>query len=200
MANFIFGLRRAVFRQSLFKFVINTENVQVAEALGDARVRIAQKLGTVVVKLGAIYAGHDLLRIPIDAAVKSTFGGPRDDQEDPEIRPGCLHVQLRCLTDERFLEVLEDYESGKIKQRLQKELSQVGFEVEGLTIEIENMEEVNKTKADINERYGNQYWVHKSLISNINFESKKNVKLLGSYAFGSLAIQLSIDGFSSFIF
>ena len=158
MANFFFGLRR-VFRLS---FIIKADNVKVARELGDVAVRVVQELGSTSVKLGTIYAGYQLAKPPIDAAVTSAFGGPRDDQEDPEIRPGCLHVLLRCLTDKRFLEVLEDYESGTTKQRLQKELSQVGFEVEGLKIEIENMEEVNKIKAAINKRYGNQYWVHKS--------------------------------------
>ena len=203
MANFISAVGRVVVRPALIRFKVETNNVKVAKEAGDVAVRITQELGSTSVKLGTIYAGYQLVKPPIDAAVTRACGGPRDDQENPEIRPGCLHVLLRCLTDKRFLEVLEDYESGKIKQRLQKELSQVGFEVEGLTIEIENMEEVNKIKAAINERYGNQYWVHKSLISNINFESKKKEKLLGLYrfitfrflGFQSLAIQLSIHGF-----
>jgi hypothetical protein len=38
-----------------------------------------------------------------------------------DIKPGSLHVLLCCFTDERFLEVLADYESGRIKERLQKE-------------------------------------------------------------------------------
>jgi hypothetical protein len=59
-----------------------------------------------------------------------------------------------------------------------------GIEVEGLKVEIENMEEVGKTKAAIHEkklrlcmkRYTNQKMVHeKVVISNINFEMKKAV-------------------------
>ena len=166
MAQLFSEVATATLRGGPFSVTINTENVQVAEVLGDAAVRITQELGSTSVKLGTIYAGCELAKPPIDAAVTSAFGGPRDDQEKPKIRPGSLHVLLRCLTDERFLEVLADYESGRIKQRLQKELSQIGIEVEGLNIEIENMEEVNKTKAAINERYGNQYGMHK----NFNFK------------------------------
>lgn len=69
-----------------------------------------------------------------------------------QIRPGCLHVMLRYFTDERFLEVWTDYESGRIKERLQEEFTQSGIQVEGLMVEIENLEEVNRTKTDIERR------------------------------------------------
>ena len=162
MTQLFSEVARAALQGGPFCFIVNTENVQVAEVSGDAAVRIVESLGNTAVKLGAIYAGYQLLKISIDEAFKRTFGGPRNDQENPEVTLRCLHVLLRCLTDKRFLEVLKDYESGRIKQRLQEELSQVGIEVEGLTIEIENMEEVNNIKAAINARYGNQYWVHKT--------------------------------------
>ncbi len=41
----------------------------------------------------------------------------------------------------------------KMKERLQKEFSQVGIKVGGLKVEIENMEEVNEIKEAINKRY-----------------------------------------------
>jgi hypothetical protein len=126
---------------------ISTDNIQVAKELC--------KLGGYVgaVTLGTLL-GYRLLRSLIKDAVNEVFGGRRDDQDDPNIRPGgSLHVLLHCLTDERFLEVLEDYESGGIKERLQKEFSQIGIEVEGLKVEIENMKEVEETRAAINKRY-----------------------------------------------
>ncbi len=89
----------------------------------------------------------------IEGAVNKGLGGERDDQEVRGIRPGSLHVQLHCFTDERFLEVLAEYETGKMKERLQKEFSQVGIKVEGLKVEIENMEEVYEIKEAINKRY-----------------------------------------------
>ena len=93
----------------------------------------------------------------IDAAIAKVLGGSeRDDQEVLEIRPGSLHILLHCFTDERFLEVFADYESGRITKRLQKEFLEVGIEVEGLKVEIENMEEVENTRAAINKRYRNQ--------------------------------------------
>jgi hypothetical protein len=56
------------------------------------------------------------------------------------------------LTNERFLEVWTDYESGKMKERLQEEFSNSGIEVEGLKIEIENLKEVKETKRAIESR------------------------------------------------
>ena len=70
-----------------------------------------------------------------------------------EIKKGSLHVKLHCFTDERFLEVWTDYESGQMKTRLQEEFTQCGIEIEGLKIEIGNLEEVNDTKRGIESRY-----------------------------------------------
>ena len=128
-----------------FSFNITTDNVQVAQyLLGTVRV-----VSRAVVTLGGLYFGYRLLKPLIKSAVEKCLGGARNDQEFRGIRPGSLRVQLHCSTDERFLEVLADYESGRMKERLQKEFLQVGIKVEGLKVEIENMVEVNDTKEAI---------------------------------------------------
>ena len=116
-------------------------------------VQVAKEVCRTVTTLGALYFGYKLMKPLIEGAVNKGLGGERDDQEVRGIRPGSLHVQLHCFTDERFLEVLAEYETGKMKERLQKEFSQVGIKVEGLKVEIENMEEVNEIKEAINKRY-----------------------------------------------
>ena len=122
-------------------FTISTDSTEVVK-----------DLCCTAVKLGAMYATYRLVRPLIDAAVTKALGGnERDDQEVREIRPGCLHVLLRCLTDERFLEVLEDYESDKIKQCLEEELLKAGIKTKGLEIKIENVKEVEERKSAITE-------------------------------------------------
>ena len=128
-----------------FLFKISTDNVNVVNTLCNTAL-----------KLGALYAGYNLLRPIVDGAVKKALGGERDDQGDPDIKPGSLHVRLHCFTDERFLEVLADYESGKISKRLQEEFLRVEIKVNELKVEIENMEEVNETKKAIIRRNLNQ--------------------------------------------
>jgi hypothetical protein len=187
-----------------YSFVVSTSSVFVVKEICGAIVGVAKELGGAnanaveitkevcgtAVTLAALYTGYNLLRPVIDGVVKKSLGGEREDQDVRDIRPGSLHVLLRCFTDERFLEVWEDYESGGITERLQKEFSEVGIEVEGLKVEIENMVEVQNTKAAINKRYINQYRVHeKVFISNINFETKKAVKRLSLYSFESLVTQ-----------
>ena len=125
---------------------ISTDNVQVAS-------QVLIVVGITATTLGALYVGYELMRPRIKAAVKKAAGGERDDQGDPDIKPGSLHVKLHCLTDERFLEVLADCESGRMKERLQEEFSHVGIKVEGLKVEIENMKKVNKTRKAIHKRY-----------------------------------------------
>jgi hypothetical protein len=156
---------KTALRGGVYFFVVSTSSVfvvkevcgaivGVTKELGGAHVvEITKEVGGTVVKLAALYTGYKLLRPVIEGAVKKGFGGERDDQDVRDIRPGSLHVLLRCFTDERFLEVLADYESGRIKERLQKEFSDVGIEVEGLKVKIENMKEVEKTRAVIKKRY-----------------------------------------------
>jgi hypothetical protein len=130
---------------------IATDSVEVAREL----CRTVTKLGEVTqdvckaaVTLGSLYVGYKLLRPVIDDVLKRCFG---DDIGPP--RTGSLHVLIRCPTDERFMEVIADYVSGRMKERLQEEFSQVGIKVEGLKVEIENMVEVNEIKEAINKRY-----------------------------------------------
>ncbi|CAB3978578.1 GTP-binding YPT6 [Paramuricea clavata] len=124
---------------------ISTTDVQVVRD-------VVGTVCTTVVTLGALYAGYHLMKPLIEGAVKRAFGGERDDQEFRDIKPGSLNVLLHCLTDERFLEVLEDYESGELKKRLQEEFLLAGIKIEGIKVEILNMEEVCKSKEAINER------------------------------------------------
>ena len=131
-----------------FSFIMETDNVEVAEEI----CRDAGYVAIEVTTLGVLH-GYRLIRQRIEDVVDKVFGNDREDQQIRRIVPGSLHVDLHCLTDERFFELLRDYESGGIKERLQKEFTEVGIKVEGLNVAIENMEEVNEIKAAINERY-----------------------------------------------
>ena len=72
-------------------------------------------------------------------------GAHAPDPEVREIGEGSLLVTLRCHTSRSFLQFISDYESQKVKRRLEQELSKVGF-TEELTITIENKEEVEEQK------------------------------------------------------
>ncbi|CAB4037604.1 Hypothetical predicted protein [Paramuricea clavata] len=103
--------------------------------------------------LDAVYTRCPLVKPLIQKAVIKGIGGERDEQEVRDIKPESPHILLHCWTNERFLDVLQDHESGKLKKCLRKELSNVGVKVGELVVEIKNMEEVNKTKEAINTRY-----------------------------------------------
>ena len=101
------------------------------------------------VTLGAMYAGYKLIAKKMDGAVSRGLGGEREDQEIRSIKPGSLHVLLHCFTDQRLLEVLEDFECGTMKERLEKEFLEIGIELEGFKVEIDNIEEVKKRKEQM---------------------------------------------------
>ena len=141
---------------------------EAAEGIGKIAVDVGGKISITIsstsaqsvrdvcitaVTLGAIYAGYKLITKAIDGAVSRGLGGERDDQEIQDIKPGSLHVLLHCFTDQRLLEVLEDFESGKMKERLEKEFSEIGIEVEGLRVEIDNIQEVKKRKEQMYEGF-----------------------------------------------
>ena len=136
-----------------FSFKISTDSVEVVRELCKTAGEVTHDVCKTAITLGVLYTGYKLIKPLIDVAVRRALGGERDDQEVQGIEPGSLHVQLHCFTDKRFLEVLADYESGRMKERLQEEFSLVGIKVKGLKVEIENMVEVNKTKEAINKRY-----------------------------------------------
>ena len=141
---------QAGFTWSDMSFNISANSIEVVKEICGTAVKLSA-VGTIGT-IGAIY-GYPLLKTLIDAAVAKAFGGDeRDDQEIREIRPGSLYVLLRCFTEARFLEVLEDYESGKIKQRLEEEFLNVGIKTTELVVEIKNMKEVEERKVAIKER------------------------------------------------
>ena len=107
--------------------------------------------GELVFRVSAKELIKFLIRSPaVQQAFKRSFGGDdRDDQGFKKFKKGSVLVPLNCFTDKRFLEVLEDFESGRLKERLLKEFLLEKVKLEGLKIEIINMEEVNKTKEAI---------------------------------------------------
>ncbi len=120
-------------------------------------VRMVRDVGiTAAVALGGVYAAYKIIEpLVFVGAVTKGLGGERKDQEIRNIERGSLRILLRCLTDERYLEVLEDFESERMRDRLQKEFLEIGIEIKGMKIEIINIEEVNETKEAIDKRYDN---------------------------------------------
>ena len=115
-------------------------------------VEVVRDVCVTVATLGALYTGYQLLKPLISDAVTTAFGGERDDQEIRNIRSGSLIILLHCSTDERFLEILKDYESGKLKERLKKEFLKIDFHCKEMEVHILNQDEVNKTKDIIGQR------------------------------------------------
>ena len=138
---------------NLLSIKISTDNVEIAHEVLESTKVVIPAVSKAAVTLGALYGGYRLLRPVIEGVVKKCLGGERDDQRDPDMKPGSLRVLLHCLTDKRFLEILKDFESGRMKRRLQEEFFQAEIIVTGLKVEIENFEEVYKTKEVINNRY-----------------------------------------------
>ena len=77
-------------------------------------------------------------------AVRGALEGP--GLQVANIAPGSIIVELLCNMKDSFLSFVEDFESKKVKQRLEKEFKKIGFEEE-LDVTITNEKEVY-TKLD----------------------------------------------------
>jgi hypothetical protein len=128
-------------------------NISIAIIGSNVDVKTPDNQNINATTLDAVYTRCPSVKPLIEKAVSKGLGGERDEQEVRDIKPESPHVLLHCRTDERFLEVLQDHETGKLKKCLRKELSNVEVKVGELVVDIKNMEEVNKTKEAINTRY-----------------------------------------------
>ena len=103
-----------------------------------------------VTALGGLFSIPEWTKVVISVVIGvfSRLGEIRN------VMAGCIQFELRCFNEDGFLEVLRDYESGKIEKRLEKKFLKIGIKTTGLEVKITNSEEVERTKADIEKRYG----------------------------------------------
>ena len=122
-----------------FKITIDADRVTVKDP----------SIPTTVDSLEAIYKYKEQ---KVNEAVTKGLGGETKDQEIQSIQPKCLYVLLHCFTDERFLEVLNDFKSERMMKRLHMEFSFIGIQTEKLVVDVENIKEVEERATAVNER------------------------------------------------
>ena len=125
------------------EFTLEANNVELPNEMYRAAGYAAVGAATTLV---ALYA-RPYLRNIITEAIERAF--VQTGAQIQRIFTGSLHVVLNCSTGDNFLEVIADHKKGKIKQSLEKEFLKSNIKVEGLKVEIKNMQEVNKRKEAI---------------------------------------------------
>ena len=114
------------------------------------------------VAMAAIPAHHLVDILPIEETkllliVAFVWAGSAIKKKEAEIRnigPGCLQCEVHCFTEDIFLEIVRDYEAGRIKNRLEEEYLKAGYKITGLEVKIKNSEEIERIKTAIEKRYG----------------------------------------------
>ena len=99
-------------------------------------------------KLRDVYRCKKMVSQLLDGAVLKVLGGARDDQDVQNIKCEYFRVLVQCFTDERFVDLLADYDSGRMNNRLKQEFLKIGLEVPELQIVIENLEDTTYTKPE----------------------------------------------------
>lgn len=105
---------------------------------------LAGVLGVGALSLAAYYVSKTR---PVENAIRNGLEIRNEAcVADPEVRnieEGSILVELHCHSEHSFIKFVEDFEAGKVKRRLEKEFTKIGFQEE-LRVTIENADEVYK--------------------------------------------------------
>ena len=135
------------------------KDISVIITTGIVKVHTADSQVVSANSLSSVCTSFPNLKPSIEDAIKRGLGGERDDQEIHDFKPETLEASLCCKTGDRFLQVLEDHESGELNKCLKEELSKVDVVVEELKIKIQDMEKVKNTKCTIINRYATKIYI-----------------------------------------
>ena len=97
-----------------------------------------------------VFYSNDSTRERITSTLRNIFEGFVGRRIDPEILrifEGSLRVILRCYSLQSFLQFLDDYETGRVKERLNEEFSKIG--IDNVNLEIANEEEIKEKKKNL---------------------------------------------------
>lgn len=99
---------------------------------------LAGVLGVGALSLGAFYLAK---RRPVETAIRNGLEIRNEagviDPEVRDIEQGSILVELHCHSEHTFIKFVEDFEAGKVRRRLERELTKIGFQEE-LLVTIEN--------------------------------------------------------------
>ena len=108
--------------------------------------------GVTVLGAGALAAYYLAHRRPTENAIRNGLEVTNETGEaDPQVRSietGSVIVELYCDTEHSLLQFVEDFEEKRVKHRLEKEFSKIGFH-QDLDVTIINAKEVYRKVHEI---------------------------------------------------
>ena len=119
----------------------------------DVRITISESVRTTGVATGGLYELYnsiDSIKEKIMCILKKIFErvvGGRIDPKILNISKGSLLVILRCYSPQSFLQFLDDYETGRVKERLNEEFSKIG--IGNVILKIGNAVEIEEKKKNL---------------------------------------------------
>ena len=142
-ANLAAGAARAAFDLSLSA---NTSGFSVSLRIDNPI--LAGIAVTAAVTLGVFYLKN---KQSVENAVRNALEENSENGTDPEVRnieEGSIIVELYCHTVRSLLKFVDDFETKKVKYRLEEEFTKIGLKGE-LPVIITNEEEVYKKVQEI---------------------------------------------------
>lgn len=112
-------------------------------------VKIDNTILAGVISVGALSLAAYYLKNkrPVETALRNGLESRNEaGQVDPEVRnieSGSILVKLHCYSEHSFIQFVEDFDDGKVSQRLSKEFTEIGYPGQ-INVTIENGDEVYK--------------------------------------------------------
>ena len=106
--------------------------------------------GVAAAGLYALYNSSDSTKEKITSILINTcerFVNGRIVRQIISIVEGSLRVILRCYSQQSFLQFLDNYETGRVEERLNEEFSKIG--IGNVILEIANADEINEKKKNL---------------------------------------------------
>lgn len=110
---------------------------------------LAGVIGVGALSLGAFYVAN---KFRVENALRNALENRNEaGMVDPEVRnieESSILVELCCHSVQSFVQFVEDFEAQKVKQRLEEEFTEIGFQ-QNITVTIRNADEVYKNVKEI---------------------------------------------------
>ena len=137
---------RATLEASAF---VTTEAFSISVKIDSPIVAGVALAAGAAVTLGAFYLRY---RWNTENAIRNSLERRNEtgaaDPEVTNIEEGSIIVDLRCHTQQSFLQFVKDFKEKKVKRRLEEELKKIGFDKE-LEVTIVNTQEVFQREHEI---------------------------------------------------
>lgn len=105
------------------------------------------RIGVGLLSLGAVGLAYFMAKNP-ETVTKAIDLALQSYASVQNVRPGSILVELSFKSKDNFLRFIDDFEQGKVKEKLEEELNKIGFK-DDFKVILNDKEDVYKTVGEL---------------------------------------------------